>query len=150
MDIMGSISICDEKFYPITILDDCSRRVLACSVGEAIDVEKCLRVAIQKYGSPEHIYTDNGKQFLSRRFSNVCSKANIKHITTAIAHPQSIGKIERWHRNLREEFLDIHNFTSLKDAQQALDDYVNYYNNERPHMGIDGCTPYARYQERLP
>ncbi|MFQ6087276.1 MAG: IS481 family transposase [Candidatus Methanofastidiosia archaeon] len=153
MDIMGSFSIGKLKIYPVTILDDCSRKILACHLycrERAKEVAKSLRLAIQKYGSPVQIYTDNGRQFLSKKVSRLCSRANIKHITTAIAHPQGIGKIERWHRNLQEEFLDLYTFTSLEEAQQALDEYVKYYNYERPHMGIGGCTPHARYKERLP
>lgn len=153
MDIMGEILIDGVKVYPISILDDCSRKVLACHLytrERAKDVVKTLNKAIKQYGSPKQIYTDNGGQFLSKKFARACLKANIKHIKTSIAHPQGIGKIERWHRNLQEEFWDLHTFNAVGEAQPAVDHYLEYYNHERPHMGIGGCTPHARYLERLP
>lgn len=98
MDIMGEIYIGGVKVYPISILDDCSRKILACHLytrERAKEVVKTLKTAIAKYGSPEQIYTDNGGQFLSKKFAKACLKAGIKHIKTSIAHPQGIGKIER-------------------------------------------------------
>ncbi|MBU7024338.1 MAG: IS481 family transposase [Theionarchaea archaeon] len=153
MDIMGSFPINGVKTYPITVLDDCSRKVLACCLytkERAKEVVRTLESAVKQYNAPLQIYTDNGGQFLSKKFSAACSRAGITHIKTAIAHPQSIGKIERWHRNLQEEFLDLTPFTSIEEAQLALDKYVYYYNHERSHMGINGATPHARYEERLP
>ncbi|MBU7035905.1 MAG: transposase family protein [Theionarchaea archaeon] len=150
---MGSFPINGVKTYPITVLDDCSRMILACCLytkGRAKEVVKTLEIAVKQYNAPLHIYTDNGGQFLSKKFSAACSRAGITHIKTAITHPQGIGKIERWHRNLQEEFLDLTPFTSIEEAQLALNKYVYYYNHERSHMGINGATPHARYEERLP
>ena len=152
MDIMGEIYIGGVKVYPISILDDCSRKILVCHLytrERAKEVVKTLNTAIEQYGSPKQIYTDNGGQFLSKKFAKVCLKAGIKHIRTSIAHPQGIGKIERWHRNVQEELLDLHTFNAVDEAQPVLDSYLEYYNHERPHMGINGCTPHVRYLERL-
>jgi transposase InsO family protein len=152
MDIMGEIYIDGVKVYPISLLDDCSRKILACHLytrERAKEVVKTLNIAIGQYGPPKQIYTDNGGQFISKKFAKACLKAGIKHIKTSIAHPQGIGKIERWHRNVQEELLDLHTYNTVGEAQPALDDYLEYYNHERPHMGIGECTPHARYLERL-
>ena len=148
----GEIYIGCVKIYPISIFDDCSRKILACHLytrERAKEVVKTLKIAIEQYGSPKQIYTDNGGQFISKKFAKACLKAGIKHIKTSIAHPQGIGKIERWHRNLQEELFDIHTFNVVGEAQPALDSYLEYYNHEQPHMGISECTPHARYLERL-
>ena len=152
MDIMGEIVIDGVKVYPISILDDRSRKILACHLytrERAKEVVKTLKIAIEQYGPPKQIYTDNGGQFLSKKSAKACLKAGIKHIKTSVGHPQGIGKIERWHRNVQEEFFDLYTFNIVREAQPALDVYLNYYNHERPHMGISGCTPHARYLERL-
>ena len=60
--------------------------------------------------------------------------------------PTTTGKIERFHRSLRAEFLsDKQAFTSLKTAQQALDEWVDYYNTARPHQSLQMTTPVERF-----
>lgn len=60
--------------------------------------------------------------------------------------PTTTGKIERFHRTLRDEFDTTRVFSSLKVAQQALDEWVTYYNTERAHQSLGDCTPVSRFQ----
>jgi len=72
--------------------------------------------------------------------------ASIEHLLTAPRSPTTTGKIERFHRSLRAEFLSAHTpFTNLKTAQQAPDEWIDYYNNTRPHQALDMATPAEKF-----
>ena len=110
--------------------------------------------ALEAYGVPEQVLTDNGKVFTGRfshppvevLFDRICRENGIEHLLTLPRTPTTTGKIERFHRTLRLEFDTNQVFTSLKVAQQALDEWVAYYNNERPHQAIGDATPASRFQ----
>ena len=70
----------------------------------------------------------------------------IDHLLTAPRSPTTTGKIERFHRTLRAEFDTQRVFRSLNSAQQALDEWVRYYNTERPHQSLAMATPASRFQ----
>ena len=88
---------------------------------------------------------DNGKQFTDRfgrggevLFDKICRRNAIAHRLTAPRSPTTTGKIERFHQTLRRELLDdARPFTSLLEAQAALDDWVREYNAERPHQALE-------------
>jgi transposase InsO family protein len=70
-------------------------------------------------------------------FDAICRENGIEHLLTAPRSPTTTGKIERFHRSMRAEFLsDKPAFSSLKTAQQALDEWVDYYNSARPFLGL--------------
>jgi len=108
------------------------------------------------HGVPEQILTDNGKVFTGRFFSppvevlfdRICRENGIEHLLTAPRSPTTTGKIERFHRSLRAEFDTRRVFSSLKVAQGALDEWVTYYNAQRPHQALDYATPAARFEQR--
>jgi hypothetical protein len=72
------------------------------------------------------------------------------HRLTAVRPPTTTGKIERFHRSLRVEFLRGKVFTDLASAQAVLDAWVEDYNTNRPHQGIGMCTPAERFLRRDP
>ncbi|ETZ85382.1 integrase core domain protein, partial [Mycobacterium sp. MAC_011194_8550] len=101
--------------------------------------------ALAAYGVPEQILTDNGKVFTGRfchppvevLFDAICREHGIEHLLTQPRSPTTTGKIERFHRSLRAEFLSGREpFTNLKVAQQALDEWVEDYNTTRPFLGL--------------
>jgi hypothetical protein len=79
-------------------------------------------------------------------FDRICIDNGITHILTAPRSPTTTGKIERWHKTLRREFLDGKVFASIEDAQAQLDVWVRYYNYERPHQSIGGVAPIERFK----
>ena len=87
-------------------------------------------------------------------FDRICRDNGIKHILTAPRSPTTTGKVERWHKTLRREFLDGKVFDSIDDAQAQLDVWVEHYNHERPHQSHrDGAavrTVPARRAPRQP
>jgi acetyltransferase-like isoleucine patch superfamily enzyme len=83
-------------------------------------------------------------------FDRVCRDNGIDHILTAPRSPTTTGKVERWHKTLRAEFLNGETFASLADAQARLDDWVHHYNHERPHQGIGRVPPFERFRLAAP
>ena len=75
------------------------------------------------------------------RFDRICVENGIKHILTAPRSPTTTGKVERWHKTMRVEFLTGKVFTSIDDAQSQLDAWVRHYNHVRPHQSIGNVTP---------
>jgi len=100
--------------------------------------------------------TDNGKVFTNRfglkptevLFDKICRENGITHRLTAPASPTTTGKVERFHRTFRQEFLGGQLFSSLTVAQKQLDAWIEDYNTNRPHQGIDLATPAERFSRR--
>ena len=110
--------------------------------------------AMRIYGVPGQVLTDNGKVFTGRfaqppvevLFDRICRENGIDHILTQPRSPTTTGKIERFHRSLRVEFNTRQVFRNLKTAQEALDEWVTYYNTQRPHQALGDATPEIRFQ----
>jgi transposase InsO family protein len=144
----------------VTGVDDHSRFcVIARVVERATGRATCLAFseALRRYGAPEEVLTDNGQQFTGRfarggevLFDKICRRNGIAHRLTQPSSPTTTGKIERFHQTLRRELLDdARAFTSLLEAQAALDDWVREYNSERPHQALEPrapVTPAERFQ----
>jgi hypothetical protein len=104
---------------------------------------------------PEGILTDNGKVFTARfgrgtgevLFDRICRENGVKHLLTAPRSPTTTGKIERFHKTLRKEFLAEHDrvHAGIEDLQAALDAWVVQYNTARPHQSIGGRPPCERF-----
>jgi transposase InsO family protein len=158
MDIVGGVRIVDGSEAKIVSgIDDHSRFVVSARVvtrATARPVCDALTYAMQAHGVPSQILTDNGKVFTARfgpgpgpvLFDKICTDNGIKHILTAPRSPTTTGKVERWHKTLRREFLDGKVFTSLEDAQAQLDVWVRHYNHERPHQSIGRVPPIERFK----
>lgn len=158
MDVVGGFALADgTSAKALTGIDDHSRmcvcaRVMARERTRAV----CdgLRGALASYGTPEQILTDNGKVFTGRfchppvevLFDAICRENGIEHLLTAPRSPTTTGKIERFHRSMRAEFLSSRPaFANLRAAQHALDEWVDYYNTARPHQSLDMATPAQRF-----
>jgi len=72
-------------------------------------------------------------------------KYNIKHIKARPHHPQTLGKLERWHGSLKKELIDIKFFHSLAEAREEIEKYIDYYNYHRTHSSLEGLVPADRY-----
>src|SRR5580704_3114827 len=158
MDIVGGFPLADgTSAKALTGIDDHSRMCVCARVmvrERTRAVCEGLRAALAAYGAPEQILTDNGKVFTGRfhhppvevLFDAICRAHGIEHLLTQPRSPTTTGKIERFHRSLRAEFLSNRPaFTSLKTAQQALDEWVAYYNTARPHQSLTMMTPAQRF-----
>src|ERR1700728_4770437 len=163
MDIVGGFPLTDgTSAKALTGIDDHSRlcvcaRLMARERTRAV----CdgLRDALARFGAPEQVLTDNGKVFTGRffhppvevLFDAICRENGIEHLLTQPRSPTTTGKIERFHRSLRAEFLSsAAPFTNLKTAQRALDEWVDDYNNNRPHQALKMATPAQRFGAGAP
>jgi transposase InsO family protein len=110
--------------------------------------------ALRTYGVPAQVLTDNGKVFTGRfaqppvevLFDRICRENGVDHLLTEPRSPTTTGKIVRFHRTLRIEFNTRQVFRNLKTAQEALDEWVTYYNTERPHQALGDVTPESRFR----
>jgi len=162
MDVVGGIRLADGSEAKIVSgIDDHSRFVICAAVvarATARPVCDALEAAMARHGVPEAILTDNGKVFTARfgpgpgpvRFDRICRENDIRHILTAPRSPTTTGKIERWHKTLRAEFLTGKVFDDLADAQAHLDAWVHTYNHERPHQAIGRVPPFERFKLATP
>jgi transposase InsO family protein len=158
MDIVGGVRLADGSEAKIVSgIDDHSRFVVsALMVARATARPVCdaLALAMRRYGVPENVLTDNGKVFTARfgpgpgpvLFDRICVENGIKHILTAPRSPTTTGKVERWHKTMRAEFLTGKVFASIDDAQTQLDEWVECYNHQRPHQSIGGVPPIERFK----
>ncbi len=158
MDVVGGVQLADGwRASIVSGVDDHSRFVISARVVEratARPVCDALGVALRTFGVPREILTDNAKVFTGRfgpgtgevLFDRICRDNGIKHLLTAPRSPTTTGKVERWHKTLRREFLDAKVFTSIADAQEQLDRWVHSYNHERRHQGIGDVVPWERFR----
>ena len=140
------------KVYLIGIIDDHSRHIVGWGLFRQQTAEAVLEVtkgAIGQWGAPREILSDNGRQFVAwrgkSRFQHVLKQQGIGHVRSAPHHPMTLGKIERFWQTIWKEFLSEASFASFADACQRLDHWVQYYNHQRPHQGIDGACPADRF-----
>ena len=142
----------NRRVYLVAFMDDHSRFItgygLHASQSTALVIE-VLRAAIAAYGVPGEILTDNGSQYVTWRgksqFSRELEKRGIKQIVARPRRPQTLGKIERFWGTLWRECLETSVFLDLEDARRRIGLYIDYYNFQRPHQGIDGLVPADRF-----
>jgi transposase InsO family protein len=158
MDVVGGVRLGDGwKASIVTGVDDHSRFCVSALVVRrptARPVCDALARAMRIYGVPAQVLTDNGKVFTGRfgpgtgevLFDRICRENGIKHLLTAPRSPTTTGKIERFHKTLRREFLDGKVFVDLDEAQAAIDAWVAHYNQDRPHQGIGMVAPWERFR----
>jgi transposase InsO family protein len=142
----------NRRVYLVAFMDDHSRFItgygLHASQSTALVLE-VLRAALLSYGTPEEILTDNGSQYVTWRgksaFSKELQKRGIRQIVAAPRRPQTLGKIERFWGTLWGECVESAVFLDLGDAQKRIGHFIDHYNFQRVHSGIDGLVPADRY-----
>jgi transposase InsO family protein len=157
MDVVGGFLLADgSQVKALTGVDDHSR---FCVSARLMPRERTrlvcdgLSAAMRSYGVPEQILTDNGRVFTGKFFAppvevlfdRICRENGVQHLLTQPRSPTTTGKIERLHRTLRAEFDTRRVFTNLRTAQEALEEWVGYYNTTRPHQALGDATPAERF-----
>jgi transposase InsO family protein len=142
----------NRRVYLVAFMDDHSRFVtgygLYASQSAALVLE-VVRAAIGAYGPPQEILTDNGSQYVTWRgksaFTRELEKRGIRQIVARPHRPQTLGKIERFWGTLWRECIEAAVFLDLEDARRRIGHFIDYYNFQRPHQGIDGLVPADRF-----
>jgi putative transposase len=149
-------------YYLCTILDDFSRYILAwrlASTMAATDVQDTLTIALEKTGVEQikvrhrpRLLSDNGPAFIAEALAEFLKPYEIKHIHGRAHHPQTQGKIERYHKSMKS-IVKLNTFFFPWALDQALADFVAYYNHERYHESLNNLTPadvyFGRQEEVL-
>ena len=137
-------------FYLSTILDDYSRYIVAwklCTTMKADDVTDTLKLALQASGCDKanvrhrpRLLSDNGSSYISGDLAKWLEDKSMDHVRGAPYHPQTQGKIERWHQTLKNRVL-LENYFLPGDLMASIEAFVTYYNHERYHESLNNVTP---------
>jgi putative transposase len=141
-------------YYLVTVMDDYSRFVLAwdlkldMTAGSLIDV---VQLAVDFTGMTDVpvedrtvLLSDNGSGYLSRQFGEYLRLVEMRHIVASPFHPQTNGKIERYHRSLKGEINQLP-YDLPSELKKAIAAFIEYYNYRRYHEGLGDVTPYDVY-----
>ena len=137
-------------FYLSTILDDFSRYIIAwklCTSMAATDVQDTLNLALKASGLNEarvihrpRLLSDNGPCYISGELVEWLNDKGMTHTRGAPYHPQTQGKIERWHQTLKNRIL-LENYFLPDDLEAQIDAFVGHYNHQRYHESLKNLTP---------
>ena len=132
-------------YYLCSVLDGYSRAIVHWALRESMteaEIEIILQGAKEKHPAAKpRIISDNGPQFIARDFKEFIRIAGMTHVKTSPYYPQSNGKIERWHKSLKEECIRPGTPLTPEDAQRIIQQYVDHYNTVRLHSAIGYVTP---------
>lgn len=138
-------------FYLSSIMDDYSRFIIhheLCTTMQTPDVERNVEAALIKTGLPKgkrpKVLSDNGSCYISDDIKAFMKEKGITQVHGAPNHPQTQGKIERYHRSMKN-VVKLHHYYNTTDLKTAIDEYIEYYNNERYHESLENCTPASVY-----
>lgn len=146
-------------YYLSTILDDFSRYIVAwklCATMRADDVTATLDLALASAGLDHaavvhrpRLLSDNGASYVSGDLARWLEQKGMSHVRGAPYHPQTQGKIERWHQTLKNRIL-LDNSYLPGDLEQRIAAFVTHYNHDRYHESLDNLTPADVYFGRGP
>ena len=137
-------------YYMVTVMDDYSRSILAWKLQLDMTADSLIQVvqlAIDATGMTEvpledrtRLLSDNGSGYVSRAFRDYLGLVGIRHILAAPYHPQTNGKLERYHQSIKQEVNQVP-YEVPGDLEEAIADFVNYYNHRRYHKALSNVTP---------
>jgi len=134
-------------YYLSTIMDDYSRYIISwelCKNMESADAKRTVGTALEKTGLSKgqrpRLLSDNGSCYVSHEFKKFISEENMSHVQGAPYHPQTQGKIERYHRSMKN-VVKLEHYFFPGELEAKLKEFVDYYNNERYHESLKNVTP---------
>ena len=134
-------------YYLCTVLDDFSRYIIAWELTptmRAEDAEQTIANAIEVSGVEKQqmprLLSDNGSSFVSRDLSDFLTQEGMAHIRGRPYHPQTQGKIERYHRTMKN-VIKLEHYYFPGELQQRIQEFVDYYNHQRYHESLQNLTP---------
>lgn len=155
-DVMHGPSIQTErgirKTYLVSLMDDASRFIVhsAFCFGEtALDVEGVLKQAVLKYGLPHRLIIDNGAAYRAKSLQDICARLEIRLIYCRPYEPEAKGKLERFHRTFRDQFMTEifpEKINGIDDLNVRLWAWLEQIYHARPHGGLEKTTPRDRFR----
>ena len=151
------LNILGTHYFFISILDGYSRYIVHHEVRTDMttrDVEIVTERALEKLPAGTErprLITDNGSQYVSKEFQSYLRERDISHSRARVNHPQSNGKIERFHKSLKQECVRVTAMTDLGEARRLIDGYVVDYNENRLHSALQYLAPadYLKGEEHI-
>ena len=145
--------------YLSTVLDDFSRYIIAwklCTNMRAEDVTDTLNLALAASGCDSatvlhkpRLLSDNGPSYIAGELAEYIEARKMSHVRGAPCHPQTQGKIERWHQTLKNRIL-LENYFLPGDLEAHIEAFVEHYNHQRYHESLANVTPADAYFGRAP
>ena len=145
--------------YLSTVLDDFSCYVIAwklCTNMRAEDVTETLNLALQACGCDQahvqhkpRLLSDNGPSYIAGELADYIKTNTMSHVRGAPCHPQTQGKIERWHQTLKKTIL-LENYFYPGDLEAQINAFIEHYNHRRFHESLKNVTPADAYFGRAP
>ncbi|MCP3916000.1 MAG: IS481 family transposase, partial [bacterium] len=143
-----------RRLYLVAFMDDYSRFIVGFGLHASSSgalVREVFSSAIANFGAPIEVLTDNGTQYHTWRgvseFTKLCRRKGVRQIVARPRRPQTLGKIERFWGTLWRDCARDAIFRGLDDARRRIALFIDYYNFQRTHRGIEGLVPADRYFE---
>ncbi len=137
-------------YYMVTVMDDYSRSILAWKLQQDMTADSLIQVvqlAVDVTGMTEvpledrtRLLSDNGSGYVSKAFRDYLRLVGIRHILAAPYHPQTNGKLERYHQSIKQEVNQVP-YEVPSDLEVAIAGFVDYYNHRRYHKALSNVTP---------
>lgn len=144
MDFMSDSMVNGRRFRTFNLIDDCTREVLAIEIDTSLSSKRIIRIlerVILERGKPNIIRTDNGPEFTSKELELWAKDNEIQIQFIQPGRPMQNGYIERFNRIYRECILDAYLFFELDQVRQLTEEWMDEYNNRRPHESLNNLTP---------
>jgi putative transposase len=128
----------------LTLIDEYTKECLAIHIGysiRAVDAITVLEAAIERYGTPKHLRSDNGPEFIAQAIQDWLKSQSIRSAYIQPGAPWEQACIESFHDKLRDECLNREIFSSLLEARFILEQWRVEYNQHRPHSALGYLTP---------
>lgn len=144
-----------RKTYLVSLMDDATRLIVHsafCLSETALDIEGVLKQAILKRGLPNKLLIDNGPAYRAQSLQTICAYLDIRLIYCKPYEPEGKGKLERFHRTFREQFLnelDTKKIKDLSDLNARLWAWCESVYHSRPHTGLNGEAPIERWRKEI-
>ena len=139
--------------YLVAVIDWHSRKVLAHRLSNTMDAAFCVEAmedAIVRYGAPEVFNTDQGAQFTSEAFTGALKEHGVRISMDGKGRWLDNVYVERLWRSLKQEEVYRRAYETVVEAGKGIADYLRYFNEERPHQGLDNRTPDDVFYKRKP
>lgn len=157
------LNVCGTFYYLCSILDGYSRYLVHHEIRESMtenDVEIIVQRALEQsieslvesgmsrqqatQQVKPRVISDRGPQFIAKDFKQFIRFSGMTHVKTSPYYPQSNGKIERWHREMKVSYRS-REISSIGQAKMVVNEFVDEYNHYRLHSALGYTTPYDRY-----
>ena len=140
-----------SHMYLTAIIDWYSRFIVGYELSDTLDTAPVLAAvtnAMEQYGNPEIINSDQGSQFTSNDYIEFLKAKNIRQSMDGKARWVDNVVIERWFRSLKTELIYINEYSNPRELRQQIGSYIKDYNNERPHQALGYQLPVRVYQAK--